>query len=149
MVLTRKVLEDYINIEHEIKRINRKINYYARHPIASEHGVVKSSMKNYPYAESHVVVSAPNVKSSMDRMIKVQNLIIELAEKKTEYEDLQFEIDLAIEDIADLEMKQILQLKYIERWTDEEIGEELGFERSNVSKKLSKFFGNEIALDRQ
>lgn len=140
MVLTRKIFEDYLNIEHEIKRINRKLDYYSRHPIASSHGVVRGSMGGFPYAQCHFVVGAPDVKSSNDRHNRVMELMVDLSEKKNMYEDIQFEIDMAIEDIEDLEIKQILQLKYIERWTDEEIGEEIGCERSTVSKKISKFF---------
>lgn len=140
MVLTRKILENYLNIEHEIKRINRKLNYYSRHPLSASHGVVKGSMGSFPYAQCHFVVGSPDVKTSNDRHNRIMQLMVELGEKKNQYEDLQLEIDMAIEEIADLEIRQILQLKYIERWTDEEIGEELGFERSTVSKKLTKYF---------
>lgn len=140
MELTRKVLEDYLNIEHEINRLNRKLDYYSRHPLSSHHGVVKGSMGRFPYAECHFVVGSPDIKSSDERTKRVRSLLIELNEKKTEYENLQLEIDLAIEDIPELEIKQIIQLKYIERWTDEEIGEEIGCERSTVSKKLTKYY---------
>ena len=140
MVLTRKIFEDYLNIEHEIRRLNRKLDYYSRHPLSSEHGVVKGSMGGFPYAQCHFVVGAPDVKTSTERHERVMFLMIEIGNKKNEYENMQFEIDMAIEEISDLEIKQIIQLKYIERWTDEEIGEELGLERSTVSKKLTKYF---------
>lgn len=139
MVLTREVLEKYMNLEREINRLNRKLNYYSRNPITSQHGVVNGSMSGFPYAQCHFVVGAPDIKSTVSRMEKVQNLIIEIGEKKTKYEDMQLEIDIAIESISDAVIRQIIQLKYVERWTDEEIGNELGFERSTISKKLDKY----------
>ena len=145
MVLSRENMEKYSKIENEINRINRKLDYYANNPVSGEHGVVKGSMEGFPYAECHFVVSAPNVKTSDERHKKVQNLVIELGEKKKRYEDLQLEIDFAIEDIDDMEMRQIFQYKYIEHKTDYEIGKLLGYDRSTISKKLDRFFESQLS----
>lgn len=145
MVLSRENMEKYSKIENEINRINRKLDYYSNNPVSGEHGVVKGSMEGFPYAECHFLVSAPNVKKSDERHKKVQNLVIELGEKKKQYEDLQLEIDFAIEDIDDMEMRQIFQYKYIEHKTDYEIGKLLGYDRSTISKKLDRFFESQVS----
>ena len=60
-----------------------------------------------------------------------------------EYENFQLEIDFAIEEIEDIEIRQILQYKYIEKWTDAKIGKELGYDRSTITKKINNFFENQ------
>ena len=145
MVLSRENMEKYSKLENEIKRINKKLDYYAKNPIRGCHGVVKGSMGGFPYAECHIVVGAPDVGTTEERLKKVQNLIIELGRKKREYEDFQLEIDLAIEDIGDMEMRQIFQYKYIDKMTDSEIGELLGYDRSTISKKINRFFENQLS----
>ena len=145
MVLSRENLDKYLKLENEIKRINRKLDYYAKNPIHGEHGVVKGSMKGFPYAECHFVGGAPDMQTTDERHKKVQNLVIELSERKREYENFQLEIDFLIEGIEDMEMRQIFQYKYIERMTDIEIGRMIGYDRSTISKKLDRFFENQVS----
>lgn len=145
MVLSRDNMSKYQNIEREINRINRKLDYYAANPIHGCHGVVKGSMGGFPYAECHFVVGAPDVKTTDDRHKKVMGLLVELSEKKKQYEDFQLEIDIAIENIEDMEMRQILQYKYIEHMTDTKIGRLLGYDRSTISKKIDRFFENQLS----
>lgn len=143
MVLTRQNMEKYANIEREINRIERKLDYYTKNPIASVHGVVKGSMKNYPYAEKHFVISGSDVKTTDERDKKIKNLVIMLQNKRKEYEDFELEIDIAIEEIEDMEIRQILEMKYIEKMKDYDIAEELGYERSTISKKIDRFFDSQ------
>ena len=140
MVLTRQLLDDYSKLEREIKRINRKLNYYANNPLGSTHGVVTGSMNRFPYAQCHYVVGAPSIANTKQREETVRNLVIDLGNKKNEYENLKTDIDIAIELVADMEMRQILQYKYIDELTDAEIGKKLGYDRSTISKKIDRFF---------
>lgn len=145
MVLSKENMEKYSKLENEIKRINKKLDYYANNPIGGSHGVVKGSMNRFPYAECHFVVGAPDIRSNEERHKKVQSLIIELGNKKKEYEDFQLEIDYAIEEIEDIEIRQILQNKYIDHMTDSEIGKFMGYDRSTISKKIDRFFENQLS----
>lgn len=145
MVLSRENMSKYQNMGREINRINRKLDYYASNPLSGTHGVVKGSMGGFPYAECHFVVGAPDVKSNDERHKKVMNLVVELSEKKKQYEDFELEIDIAIENINDMEMRQIFQYKYIEQLTDTEIGKRMGYDRSTISKKLDRFFENQVS----
>lgn len=145
MILSRENMDKYLKMDNEIKRINRKLDYYTKNPVYGSHGVVKGSMRGFPYAECHFVVGAPDVKTTDERHKKVMDLVVQLSQKKKEYEDFELDIDMAIENIVDLEMRQIFQYKYIERMTDTEIGKILGYDRSTISKKLDRFFGNQLS----
>lgn len=140
MKITKYLLEEYINKEREIEILEKKLNYYARKKIPSVHGVVQSSMHSYPYAQTHVVVSGSDIKSETEYQNALKQKIIELAEKKRHFDELELIVDDAIEEIPNIEIRQIVQYKYLFGYTDAEIGEKMGLERSSISKKLTRFF---------
>lgn len=140
MVLTREIMERYKSIEREIIRIRRKLDWYAANEVKQSHGVVKGSMHSYPYAEKHFVVSGSDLKSEKERDNKIQQLMVMLNARLEDYSKFELEIELAIEEIEELEMRQIIEMKYIEKMTDEQIAMELDYERSTITKKIAKFF---------
>lgn len=142
MKLNRECLAQYVYLESEIKRLERKMDYYKNNPIKSEHGVVSGSMSSFPYAQCHFVISGPNVKSNSERKKVINQLLIDIAGNKQLYEDMKLDMDVTIEKIKDVEMRLILQRKYIERWTDEKIAKELGCSRRDIGYKIDKFLKN-------
>lgn len=140
MTLTRELLNQYSSTAKELKNINRKIDYYLNVVDTSEHGVVKGSMKEFPYAQKHFVLSGSSVKSDNERHEKIMQLLARLQEQKQKYEDLVVDIGLAIEDIPEPEMNSIFFLKFVEGKTDKEIADTLGYERSTITKKIGAYF---------
>lgn len=138
MVITRDYLARYAYLESYIKSVKRRLKYYETHPLASEHGVVAGSRREFPYIQCHFVISAPNVKSDEERKKAISQLKIDLAGNQQLYEDMQMDIECFIEELESIEDKTILRLKYIDRLTDEQIGRELGYDRSSISKKIDK-----------
>lgn len=140
MALTRELLNQYSSTAKELKNINRKIDYYLNVVDTSEHGVVKGSMKEFPYAQKHFVLSGSSVKSDNERHEKIMQLLVRLQEQKQKYEDLVVDIGLAIEDVPEPEMNSIFFLKFVEGKTDKEIADTLGYERSTITKKIGAYF---------
>jgi DNA-directed RNA polymerase specialized sigma24 family protein len=140
MTLTRELLNQYSSTAKELKNINRKIDYYLNVVDTSEHGVVKGSMKEFPYAQKHFVLSGSSVKSDNERHEKIMQLLVRLQEQKQKYEDLVVDIGLAIEDVPEPEMNSIFFLKFVEGKTDKEIADTLGYERSTITKKIGAYF---------
>ena len=146
MMITREFLAQYVYLDSYIKSIRRRLKYFENHPVLSEHGVVSGSMRVFPYAQCHFVVSAPNVKSDEERKKIVNQLIIDLKGNEQLYEDMKLDIEIFIEGLDKIEDKAIMRLKYIDKWTDERIGAELGYDRSTISKKIDKIIGkNEVS----
>lgn len=138
MVITREFLAQYVYLDSYIKSIKRRLKYFENHPVQSEHGVVLSSMKDFPYTQCHFVVSGPNVKSDAERKKLVSQLLVDLHGNEQLYEDMKLDIEMFIESLNEIEDKAIMRLKYIDKWTDERIGAELGYDRSTISKKIDK-----------
>ena len=138
MIITREFLAQYVYLDSYIKSIRRRLKYFENHPVLAEHGVVCGSMKDYPYAQCHFVVSGANVKSDEERKKLVGQLMIDLRGNEQMYEDMKLDIEMFIESLDSVEDKAIMRLKYIDKWTDERIGLELGYDRSTISKKIDR-----------
>lgn len=140
MVLTRQLLNDYQSKEREIRRLEDKIEYYSSFVTPMEHGVVTGSMKDFPYAKCHFVLSGTNPKSDEERQTKLRQLLITLCERRDAFIDLEIEIGKAIEEIEGADLRQIIEDKYIKGLTDQEIADKMGYERSTVSHKINRYF---------
>lgn len=144
MVLNKGVFEEYANAKRDLERVESQLERYSKLRPHSEHGVVKGSMKDYPYAECHFVLSGSDVKSDEAIQQKIAQAIVSLREHENRCIELMLDVDMAIENIPDSKMRSILHEKYYNGLTDKEIADKLGYERSTITKKISDFF-NTIA----
>ena len=141
MKLTREYLATYTYLESEIKRLRRRIKYYENNPLTSEYGIVKGSLKQFPFTECHFVVSGANVKSNEEREKMVRQLLIDLKGNEQLFKDMKLEIECFLEKLGpeQIEIKQILYYRYVERWSYDEIAKEMIYDRTTIQKKVDKF----------
>lgn len=66
--------------------------------------------------------------------------MLEIVSNLKKYEEQRIYVDLFLEEIDDLEIKEILNLKYIDGMTHEQIGEVMGYDQSSISKKIDAYF---------
>ena len=139
--MTRQYLEDYLLLEKSIRRCEKKLKYYLERPITTISGTVMSSMSEYPYCLTHLTVSASdNPKAENERNELIKALTLEIAYNMRKYEEKRLYIDMFIESIEDLEIKEILNQRYIEGRTLEQIGDDLCYDKSSISKKIDTYF---------
>lgn len=139
--MTKQYLEDYLLLEKSIKRCEQKLKYYLEHPIKTVSGTVMSSMAEYPYCLTHLTISATDdPKAEKQRNELIKTLTLEIAYNMQKYEEKRLYIDLFIESIEDLTIKEIINQKYLEGKTYEMIGQDLGYEQSTIAKKLDTYF---------
>ena len=140
MVITRKNLDTYSCLEVRIKSIRRRLRYFENHPLASESGTVKGSMGGFPYVECHFVVGGASVKSGDEREKLIKQLVLDLQRNERLFEDMKMDIELSIENskMLTIEEQTILRLKYIDRLTNSQIGDEIGYDGSTVSRKIDR-----------
>ena len=101
-MITREFLAQYIYLESEIKRMKRRIKDYREHPLMASNGVVKGSMKDFPYAQCHYVVSVHSVMSDDERKKAICQLLVDLEGNCRLFDDMQMEVELFIESLTDL-----------------------------------------------
>ena len=151
MVITREFLAQYMYLESELKRIRRKLKYYETHPMQGEHGVVSGSMKNFPYAACHFVVGPASIKSDEQRKRDIKQLSIDLKGNEQLFQDMKLDIELFLETApelnSDLELKEIMHLKYIEGWKDGQIAKKFNYDRRTIGKKIDRFLDKYKTID--
>lgn len=140
-VLTREYLETYTYLGSEVKRIQRRLKYYEDHPSQAACGVVKGSMREFPFVECRFVVSGATIKNTEERDKAIRQLVIDLKGNQQLFEDMKLDIESFLEKLPpeQIEIKHILALKYVDEKTDEEIGDELGFSRRAIGDKIDRF----------
>ena len=138
--ITRDFFTNYVYLESRIKSIKRRLRYFETHPLTTEHGIVKGSMNRFPYTECHFVVSGVRSKSREERENVVNQLVTDLKRNECVFEDMKLDIESFLENTEVLTMGEqtVLRLKYVDGFTDEQIGEELGYDRSTISRKIDK-----------
>lgn len=141
--MNKQYLEDYLLLEKSIKRCEKKLEYYLNHPVRTISGTVMSSMKNFPYCMTHLTISASdNPKAEEQRYELIRTLTLEIAHNMQKYEEKRLYIDLFIESIEDLEIKEILNQRYLEGKTVEQIAEDMFYAKSTISKKIDDFLAD-------
>ncbi len=140
MKITRDFFANYVYLESRIKSIKRRLHYFETHPLTTEDGIVKGSMNRFPYTECHFVVSGVRSKSREERENAVNQLVTDLKRNECVFEDMKLDIESFLENTEILTMGEqtVLRLKYFDGFTDEQIGEELGYDRSTISRKIDK-----------
>ena len=138
--ITRDFFTNYVYLESRIKSIKRRLRYFETHPLTTEHGIVKGSMNRFPYTECHFVVSGVRSKSREERENAVNQLVTDLKRNECVFEDMKLDIESFLENTEVLTMGEqtVLRLKYVDGFTDEQIGDELGYDRSTISRKIDK-----------
>ena len=136
MEITREYLSKYIYLQKEIERLRKKKKRVSEFLKVTEHGVVKGSMNQFPYAEAHFVVSGIGMKCDKEKQSQRAQLLIDIKANEEIAETMQIEIEKFIENIDDLEMRQIFEMKYIDGMKDREIADELCYSREAIGKKI-------------
>ena len=87
------------------------------------------------------MVSGASVKSNEEREKMVRQLLIDLKGNEQLFEDMKLEIECFLENLGSeqVEIKQILYYRYVERWSYDEIAKEINYDRTIVQKKVDKF----------
>lgn len=145
MLITRAIIDEYVEKNRELNKINAQIDYYSSKIPRGEHGVVQSSMRDYPFATTHIVLSGSDIKSDEERQAKLKQLLVSLSQKKQEYEDMTLAIEIGIGEM-DNEIGTIFFYKYVQGRTDKDIANELGYERSTITKKINAYFEEQSKL---
>lgn len=151
MVITREFLAQYVYLASELKRIRIRLKYYETHPMQGEHGVVSGSMKEFPYTACHFVVGPASIKSDEQRKKNIRQLAIDLKGNERLFEDMKLDIEMFLESSSDLktdlELKEILRLKYVEGWKDGRIAKKFNYDRRTIGKKIDRFLDKQNISD--
>jgi RNA polymerase sigma factor (sigma-70 family) len=135
--MDRATLKQYLPLKREQERLEKKIDrlYERLDNVPEVMGKVKGSMREHPYIETHVSVRMlePRENDTVNRLIRINE------NRKQQVDALLMEIEEYIEAIPDSVTRQIFEMVFLEGKKQREVADELGLERSSISKKITGY----------
>lgn len=123
--MTEKELSKYYNLKREVIDLEERIAEFGT-------GVRSNQIKE-------VAVSGSRRNKSIQET-KVE-LVARLTEKRISALEQYLEIERYIEDVEDVEIRNIMRYRFLDLLKWEEIGEKLYLDRTSVARKLRKYLG--------
>lgn len=121
-------MEQLRDLHKEIKAIDKQINL--RKKLDNyQADVVKGSMAEFPYAETHFRIEGEYDSLSEQLKLAKQDLVDEIEE-----------LEYFLSGVKDAEIRTMLRYRYAVGLTYQEIGIETGYDASVVYRKIMKFW---------
>lgn len=135
--MDKKKLSQLRPLKKELELIDRKLDrlYERQENVPVVMGKVTGSSKDFPYLEvrTSVLMDEPKEADEIDKRIRIR-------EKRREQVESQItEIEQFIAEIPDSRDRQIFELIYIDGKKQREVANEIGLERSVVSKRITNY----------
>lgn len=135
--MDKKKLSQLRPLKKELELIDRKLDrlYERQENVPVVMGKVTGSSKDFPYTEvrTSVLMDEPKEMDEIDKQIRIRE------KRKEQVESLITEIEQFIAEIPDSRDRQIFELIYIDGKKQREVANEIGLERSVVSKRITNY----------
>lgn len=134
--MDKKTLKQYRPLQREIKLLNKKIDklYDRQAALPTVMGKVTKSSDDFPYIEEHVSVQMDEPRESDE----IKKLLLIREQRRDQVKRTVLSIEQFIAAIPDSTDRQIFELTFLEGKKQREVADELGLERSSVSKKIDR-----------
>lgn len=135
--MDKKKLSQLRSLKKELELIDRKLDrlYERQENVPVVMGKVTGSSKDFPYTEvrTSVLMDEPKEADEIEKQIRIRE------KRKEQVESLITEIEQFIAEIPDSRDRQIFELIYIDGKKQREVANEIGLERSVVSKRITNY----------
>ena len=128
-------LMEYRKLKHEQALLIRRIEALKGKEIPVVAGKVKASSQEFPYTEHRVSVqmSEPVAAERVRRMLRIYK------GRQEKIGQQMLEIEVFIDGIADAQIRQIFEMRFVEGMKLRETAEKVNLELSTVSVKITRF----------
>lgn len=135
--MDKKKLSQLRPLKKELQMIDRKLDrlYERQENVPVVMGKVTGSSKDFPYTEvrTSVPMDEPKEADEIEKQIRIRE------KRREQVESLITEIEQFIAEIPDSRDRQIFELIYIDGKKQREVANEIGLERSVVSKRITNY----------
>lgn len=136
--MTEKELSQYKAIKNEIADLNRRIAETKQAEIVP-FGTVKGSSKYFPYTPQTFTVAGIDPADATQRQNDISELLRQREVQRDELLKKQIEIEKFITGVHNSTDRTIFRMLVFDGKTKTEIGESLGYDRSNILKRMKKY----------
>nr|WP_297935342.1 DUF1492 domain-containing protein [uncultured Lachnoclostridium sp.] len=137
--MTKEELDQLPDLRKEIKELEAKIERLNTRKKQVLTDKVQASAKEFPYNETHIKIQgveyisdpkARRQKADKEKLLKI---------RKQQAEEKELEITRFINSIGNSRLRRIIEYKYIEGKTWDEIGKNIHCDRTTAEKMVSKY----------
>ncbi|HWT74505.1 MAG TPA: hypothetical protein VN258_07265 [Mobilitalea sp.] len=141
--MTEYELSQYRAIKNEIEDLSFRIKRLEEMGVPMVSDRVKGSSKHFPYIEKHFYITGVDTEANERRKKWINELQRKRNSKLEELLEMECQIHDYIYTIPDSEIRQIFIFRYVDGLSQEEIGMKLHMDRSGVSKRITKYLGED------
>lgn len=140
--MTEQKLEQLISLKQEIKILSKKIQKLSCTTINMTSDKVQASMSEFPYISTYVNIIGGDRQQDniINKAVNIEKKILKDRLKKAK--SLEKEIRVFIMSIDDSQIRQIIEYRYIDDLTWQEVGNIMNMDRTTVHKKLKRYLSN-------
>ena len=133
--MTKKELEQYSKLKKEIGTLECKIDKLREKDIPVVMGVVQSSEPYFPYLPCRMAVKMyePKQADTIEQLLDILEKRVERCNEE------MIKIEKFIDQIADSELRQIFEWRYMEGKKLREIAKEFNQDLSGIGKKITSY----------
>ena len=137
--MTKDDLNQLNSLKEEIKELQKKIDALEKQKIGKVQDIVQASKRNFPYTQGGVVVEGIDIKKAdrKNRLLIEKEIL--LLQRKAAAEQMEVKLTEYINSVSDSRVRRVMQYKYVEGYTWEQIGEILHCERTTLQKMVAKY----------
>lgn len=139
ITMTKKELEQFIDLKKEIKEIERSISELEQMDIGSVPVKVDASQRNFPYIQGKMTVSSYDPVLADRRAVRLYNKKVLLEARKKKADEAETQLLQYINSIQESKIRRIMQFRYNDGLTWERIGEIMHCDRTTAEKMISRY----------
>lgn len=137
--MTKKELEQLIDLQKEIKELEQSILKIQQMDIGDAPVKVNASRQNFPYTQSNTIVHGYDPVLADKRSMRMYEKRLLLDERKKKAVEAERKILCYINNIEESRVRRIMQFRYIEGLTWEKIGDIMHCDRTTAEKIINRY----------
>lgn len=147
--MTKKELEQLTDLKKEIKEIEQNISEIKQMDIGAVPVKVDASGRNFPYVQGKMTVSSYDPVLADKRAVRLYNKKALLEERKKKAVEAESQILQYINSIQESRVRRIMQFRYIDGYSWEQIGAIMHFDRRTGERIVSRYLGQNKKMSKK
>lgn len=137
--MTKKELEQLIDLKKEIEEIEQNITHIKLMDIGTMPVRVDASSQGFPYIQSKATVQGydPRLANKRDKLLYEKRIL--LNERKEKAAEEEKRLTQYINNIKESRVRRIMQYRYVDGYSWEKIGDIMHFDRRTGERIVSRY----------
>lgn len=137
--MQKEELEQLKDLRAEIRELQKKIVYLQQKKIGDASDKVQASRADFPYTQGSAMISGFNEQAYQRQQEQINNNMLLLVQRQRAAEKLERRITEYINTVTDSRLRRIMQYRYVEGYTWENIGKVMHCDRTTAEKMVTRY----------